>query len=247
MEIDNKKLVELINKMKEEKTIESQNEVVSEILKSKFMCPVILEAAPKGGGRVEINKDTKIQFSVIKTTEDKNYLIAFTSESEVHKWQKTKMQQSIIYTFEDYAMIATGSNNIEGFIIDPKGCNLTFSKEIIKQIRSSIVRESVVEKDTRVELGNPKDYPQELVDKLKDILKNKMPQVTKAYLQLMSTNDSLSYLVLIDANGKEKEYFNTIASAAIPFLKGMPLNLATLDTELGQKVIEQFKPFYEKE
>lgn len=247
MEIDNKKLIELINKMKEEKTIEAQNEVVSEILKSRFMCPVILESAPKGGGRVEINKDTKIQFSVIKTADGKNYLMAFTSEPEVHKWQKTKMQQSLIYTFEDYAMIVTGSNNIEGFIIDPKGCNLIFNRELIKQIKSSITRESVVEKDTQVELGNPKDYPQELVDKLKDMFKNNMPEVKKAYLQLMAANDKLSYLVLIDAQGNEKQYFNTIASTAIPFLKGMPLNLTSLDTELGQKVIEQFKPFYEKE
>ena len=246
MDINNKELIDSINAMKEEKTLEAQNKVITEVLKSRFMCPVILEAAPKGGGRIDINKDTKIQFSIIKTTDGKNYLIAFTSDEEVHKWQTNKVQQSLIYTFEDYAMIATNNETLDGFIIDPKGCNLVFTKEMIKEIKASITRESVVEKDTQVELGIPKDYPTELVEKLKDLFAN-MSDVKKAYLQLMVKDEAMSYLVLIDADGKEKELFNTIASAAIPFLKGMPLNLAPLNTEFGQKAIENFEPFYVKE
>ena len=143
-------------------------------------------------------------------------------------------------------MIATNNETLDGFIIDPKGCNLVFTKEMIKEIKASITRESVVEKDTQVELGIPKDYPTELVEKLKDLFAN-MSDVKKAYLQLMVKDEAMSYLVLIDADGKEKELFNTIASAAIPFLKGMPLNLAPLNTEFGQKAIENFEPFYVKE
>lgn len=246
MDINNKELINSINVMKEEKTLEAQNKVITEVLKAKFMCPVILESAPKGGGRIDINKDTKIQFSIIKTTDGKNYLIAFTSDEEVHKWQKNKIQQSLIYTFEDYAMIATNNETLDGFIIDPKGCNLVFTKEIIKEIKASITRESVVEKDTQVELGIPKNYPTELVEKLKDVFAN-IGTIKKAYLQLMVKDEAMSYLVLIDADGNEKEHFNTIASAAIPFLNGMPLNLAPLNTEFGQKAIENFEPFYVKE
>ena len=246
MEVDNKSLIEAISKMKEEKTLESQNRVIAEVLKAKFMCPVVLQSAPKGGGKITIDKTTQIQFSVVKTTEGKNYLIAFTTEEEVHKWQKEKTQQSIIYTFEDYAMISTNNDNIEGFIIDPKGCNLVFTKDMIKNIKSNITSESTVEKDSQIELGIPKDYPQELVDKLKDLFMN-IPQIKRAYLQLMVKDEAMSYLVLIDADGNEKEYFNTIASAAIPFLNGMPLNLAPLNTEFGQKAIEEFSPFYVKE
>ena len=246
MEVDNKKLIELIDKLKEEKSMEVQNQVISEVLKSRFLCPVILESAPKGGGKVDINKDTKIQFSVIKTNDGKNFLIAFTSDSEVHKWQKEKVQQSIIYTFEDYAMIATNNDNIEGFVIDPKGCNIAFTKDMIKEIKQNITREGVVEKDTQIEIGNPKDYPQELVDKLKDLFLN-MQDVKKAYLQLMTKNDEIGYLIVIYADGKEKELFNTIASAAIPFLNGMPLNMVESDSELAKTVEEKFEPFYIKE
>ena len=243
--VDNKKLIELIEKLKEEKSMEVQNQVISEILKSRFLCPVILESAPKGGGKIEINRDTKIQFSIIKTKEGKTFLIAFTSDEEVNKWQKSKIQQSIIYTFEDYAAIVTNNENINGFVIDPKGCNIAITKEMINEIKSNVTQETVLEKDTTVELGIPKDYPEELVKKLSDLFLN-MPKVEKAYLMLMTKSDKLSYLVIVDANGEEKEYFNTIATAAIPFLKGMPLNLLPANTEFGKKAMEKFTPFYNK-
>ena len=241
--IDNSKLIELIDKLKEEKNMEAQNKVISEVLKSKFMCPVILESAPKGGGKIEVVKDTKIQFSIIKTKEGKNFLIAFTSEPEVHKWQKSKIQQSIIYTFEDYAMIVTNNENLEGFVIDPMGCNLVFTKQMIKEIKQNVTKETVMEKDTQIEIGIPKDYPEELAKKLKDLFSN-FSDVKKAYLLLMTKEEELSYLLVIDANGNEKQYFNTIATASIPFLNNMPLNFIEANTDLGQKVAIDFKPFY---
>ena len=143
-------------------------------------------------------------------------------------------------------MIATNNDNIEGFVIDPKGCNIAFTKDMIKEIKQNITREGVVEKDTQIEIGNPKDYPQELVNKLKDLFLN-MQDVKKAYLQLMTKNDEIGYLIVIYADGKEKELFNTIASAAIPFLNGMPLNMVESDSELAKTVEEKFEPFYTKE
>lgn len=242
--INNKELIDAIEKMKEEKTMETQNKVIAEVLKAKFMCPVILQDAPKGGGKININKETKIQFSVIKTTNGKNFLIAFTSDEEVNKWQKNKTQQSIIYTFEDYAIISQNNDNLEGFIIDPKGCNLIFTKNMIVQIKNSITRENVVKKDTQVELSVPKDISEDLQNKLHDVLVNNK-EIKKAYLLNMLKEDEKSYLLIIDASGKEKEYFNTIASALIPFLRDLPLNLLPINTEFGTKAIEKFKPFYE--
>ncbi len=244
--VNNSKLIELIDKLKEEKSMEAQNKVISEVLRSRFMCPVILESAPKGGGKIQVGKETKIQFSIIKTKEEKNFLIAFTSEPEVHKWQKQKTQQSIIYTFEDYAMIICNNENIDGFIIDPMGCNLVFTEEMIREIKQNITTESVMEKDTQIQLGVPKDYPEDLVRKLKDLFMN-ISDVKKAYLLLMTKGEELSYLLVIDAQGNAKQYFNTIATASIPFLNNMPLNFVEANTDLGQKIASDFTPFFDKE
>ena len=51
------------------------------------------------------------------------------------------MQQSIVYTFEDYAKIVTENENLHGFIIDPKGVNLVFTEDmIIWKISSKIFK-----------------------------------------------------------------------------------------------------------
>lgn len=243
MEIDNKELIELINKMKEEKTPESQNKVINQIIKSKFLCPVVLADAPKGGGKVQITKDTKIQFSIVKTTDERNFLIAFTSDEEVNKWQKEKMQQSIIYTFEDYAQIITGNENLHGFIIDPKGVNLVFTEEMIKQIKQSLTHTSVLEADTEVQIGAPSEYPEELLQKLQDTLRN-YTEVKKAYLLLMKNGEEVSYILILDASGKEQELFNDIATSVIPFLNGMPLNMAPMSTDFGTQISQRFEPIY---
>lgn len=243
MEINNKELIELIEKMKDEKTPESQNKVIGQILKSKFLCPVVLADAPKGGGKVQITKDTKIQFSIVKTTDERNFLIAFTSDEEVNKWQKEKMQQSIVYTFEDYAKIITENENLHGFIIDPKGVNLVFTEDMIKQIKSSITKVETLEADTEVQIATPKEYPEELLQKLQDTLRN-YPEVKKAYLLLMKRGEEVSYILILDASGKEQELFNNIASSVIPFLDGMSISMAPLSTDFGKTISERFEPVY---
>lgn len=245
MEINNTKLTELINKMKEEKSVEAQNEVISETLKSRFLCPIIIDSSLPKNGKVEIKKDTKIQFSIIRTNDNKSYLMAFTSEPEVHKWQKGKTQQSIVYTFEDYAMIVENNSNLEGFVIDPMGANLLFNKEMISQIKSNLTHETTMKKDTQVELAPIQEYPEDLLKKLEDLFNN-LGEINRAYLLNMKEDDQISYLLTIDADGKEKEHFNTIASAIIPFINGMPLSMVTIDSEVGKQVESHFKPIYEK-
>ena len=246
MKVDNRKLIELINIMREEKTLQAQNVVISEILKSHFFCPVVIQGAPQGGGTINITKDTQVSFLTIEGTDNKKYLLAFTSEEELLKWKKQDKQQSIIYTFEDYAMIVTNNSNIDGFAIDPYGSNIMFNEEMIKGIKSSITNENVMEKDTEVLLGIPGEYPEDLVKKLKDYFKN-INDITKAYLLLMVKDDKKNYLVVIEGNGDVKEYFSSIATAAMPFLDGMPLNLTPYDTDFGRNAIKEIEPFYIKE
>ena len=246
MEINNTKLVELIAKMKEEKTVEAQNAVIAEILKSRFLCPVIIDKSLPKNGRVEIKKDTKIQFSIIKTTDEKNYLMAFTSEPEVHKWQKEQTQQSIIYTFEDYAMIVTNNANLEGFVIDPMGANILLNKEMIKQIKSNLTHESTIKKDTKIEIAPFQTYPEGLEAKIKDMCNN-LGGINTAYICQMKQDDAVSVLLVIDADGKEKEYFNTLASAIIPFLGEHQLDMVAESSEIGTQVKNHFAPIYVKE
>ena len=60
-----------------------------------------------------------------------------------------------------------------------------------------------------------------------------------------------SYLSLVEVSTKRITNdtivgTKNIATAAIPFLKGMPLNLLPANTEFGKKAMEKFTPFYNK-
>ncbi len=246
MNIDNSKLVEKIEKMKKEKTVEAQNEVITEILRARFLCPIIIDKSLAKNGRVEIKKDTKIQFSIIKTKEEKTYLIAFTSEAEVNKWQKNPTQQSIIYTFEDYAMIALNNENLDGFVVDPMGANLLFNTEMIKQIKSNLTHESTIKKDTEIEIAPIKDYPEGLETKVKDMCNN-LGKINCAYICQMKQEDKVSVLLVIDADGNEKEFYSSLAGAIIPFLGEYQLDMVALSSEIGKQVKSHFEPIYVKE
>lgn len=244
MEVNNEKLIELINKMKEEKTAQSQNEVISQVLRSKFLCPVILEQTPVDG-KVQITRDTKIQFSIIKTQDGKTFLIAFTGDEEVQKWQQQKVQQSIIYTFEDYAMVVTHNDNLDGFIIDPKGANLVFTQEMIEEIKSNLTRENVVAKDTEIQLKAVDEIAEDFKMKLTDTLRN-YADITGAMLLNMKQGEEISYLLIVDSAEEDKTIYNNIAGALIPFLNGLPLNITHASTEIGKAVQDKFEPIYTK-
>ncbi len=247
MELNNNELVNSIKEMKETKTDESQIKVITGIRKAKFLCPVIIEDAPVGGGKINITKDSKVQFSIIKANDGKNYLLAFTSEPEIHKWQTTQKQQTLIYTFEDYAHIILNNPLINGFVIDPKGENLVLSEETINAMRNNITKEVEIEKDTEVELGIPANYPEDLVPKLKDCLRN-IEECQKAYLMLMKQNgENSGYLLVVDAGKNTKDYFTQISSALAPYLEGMGLSMTIFDSEVGKSVSEHFEPIYIKE
>lgn len=242
MELDNKELVELIQKMKEEKTQELQNQVIMNVLKSKFLCPVVIPNAPHGNGKIQITKDTKIQFSIIKTTDEKSFLLAFTADEEVHKWQKEQTQQSIIYTFEDYAKIVCGNDHLDGFILDPYGVNLVFTEDLIKQIKSSVVKQDKIEANTQIEVSKFATYPDGLLQKLQDMLMN-YPVVKKAYLLGMKQGGESGALLIIDAP-EDREMYNSIATGLIPFLAGLSLRIIPIESDLAEQIMQKFEPVY---
>lgn len=244
MDINNEKLIEIINKMKEEQTQESQNEVIHEVLKSQFMCPVILPDAPRGGGKININRNSKVQFSIIKTNDDKNFLIAFTSDDEVKKWiPQGSTQQSLIYSFADYAQVVLNNDGLEGFILDPRGVNLVFTKEMISQISGGITTKSDLKAGTEIQLSMPAAFPENLIEKACDIFRN-IPDVSKAFMLSMKQDGKESYLLVLDANGNEETHLNRIVTAILPFVGNMPISVVPFATDLGRAVAEKFDPMY---
>jgi len=110
----------------------------------------------------------------------------------------------------------------------------------------------VVQKETEVLLGQPANYPSEMVSALTALLK-KHTVIKSAYLCLMhdkSLNDKPSLLVGFEGNGDLAEAMKeagTVAADTAP--KGVPVDLVVLkkgDSEVSEYMFKSVKPFYER-
>lgn len=110
----------------------------------------------------------------------------------------------------------------------------------------------VVEKETRVLLGQPSNYPSKMVDSLTQLFA-KRNNVTKAYLALMhdtSIDERPHLIVGIEADGDIERVMREAGSVATDTApQGEPVDLYRIsenDSGLSQYFINETNPFYEK-
>lgn len=254
--VTNPELVAAIDAMGKNNTKENQDQVINEVMKAHFISPVTISPVPEpsgNSGEVIIKEKTKISFSIIENTANQHFFLAFTDWDELRKWHISENQQTVILTFDDLAaMVLDEKGSFDGFVINPFGGNVTFNKTMIKALKEEKERrarggviEHVVEKDTAVQLGQPRVYPKEMVKAISDYLKNQK-NVKSAYLQLMIKEGEQSYLIIVDISGDIRETFDGIANIARSYLKGMFLDLAPYDSGFGRNATKNIQPFYKR-
>lgn len=111
----------------------------AEVLKAEYITPVMITPPPLRGknGGMRITEGSNIQFSTIGTEEGNKYLMAFTDKKEYDKWKPNAEKYIFTLNFDDYVGLLLqrnkegGPNDTRGFIINPYGCNIIVSKEMI--------------------------------------------------------------------------------------------------------------------
>lgn len=254
--VTNPELVVAIKAMKESNTKEGQDNVINEVMKAHFISPVIISPVPgpsNNNGEVVLKEKTTINFSIIENTENQQFFLAFTDWEELGKWHKGENQQILILTFDDLAaMVLDEKGNSDGFVINSHGENIIFNKNMIKPLKDEKERRAkggvvkqVVDKDTAVQLGQPRVYPKEMVNAISNYLK-KQKSVQAAYLQLMIKEGEQSYLVIVDFTGDRREIFDGIGNVAMSHLNGMFIDLVPYDSDFGRNATNNIEPFYKK-
>lgn len=217
---------------------------INELFKAKFLCPAHLELknSQKGNkGQVIVGEGSTIALISIDDQQNKHFLMAFTDWKELRKWKQEENIQTIILTCEDYQEILTKDDTpYSGFVINPYGSNIILNKEIVKNIHSS---KMTMQAGESVMIGQPKDYPTDMVEKLKQMFKD-MKEIRCAYLLWMARNNETSYLLVLDASGNEQKVFPVVGEICQPYLKENSMDMIPLSDQFGQKVVENQKPFY---
>lgn len=145
-------------------------------------------------------------------------------------------------SYNDYqSVILKDDSAYEGFVINPYSANIVLEKNSIQNINQ---RYQQIKKDESVMIGLPKEYPYDMVQKLK-IYFDKTKIVKTAYLLWMVRGEEASYLLVLDFVGVPQVVFSQIADVCQPYLKEKLLDIIPLNTVFGKSAIENQQPFYQ--
>ena len=252
-------------KLREENNPQNLNMVINELTRAIFLAPAKVEVSgpmpkPDANGRIQMPKDTRVTFSLLKASDGRSFFPAFTNEEEMRKWTQSTANQVMALRFDDYARMLQQSDNVAGFVVDPFGDNLRFESKMVASIKQQHdaavararagLRQTQIKPGDKVTIVEPTVYPDALLDPLCELFAQQ-EGVAAAYLQIMLVNETdRFYLLVLDAP-KDDKLFAAIAQAARPFMsspetlaKKINLNITTSETPLGQQGMRDSEPFY---
>lgn len=208
------------------------------------------EPVANGDGTATFQKDSMMRMPMISTQNEKHFYPIFTDWGEIRKWKNCPSNKTMILDFDNYAEMILKDDKIEGIAINPFGANFILDRKTIehiktrKEIITKGVSEQKVTKGTQVTLGEPKDYPTEMVEAIKTYL-NGEAAVRRAWLRLMYRSGEYSYLVVVDFEGDRNIVFGKIADAARPHLGNMYIDMVPFADDFGKRAVEGVEPFYQ--
>lgn len=248
--VSNPELVAALDKLRNDNTRENEEKVLELIQAAHFLIPAVLDAKLEPGGKTVLKKDSTIKLSLIETVDGKSFFPAFTDWDELRKWRAEETQQTFIFTYLDFAALLNQEGcPAGGLVINPMGANLVLTRQSINSLGSpnggSHVTREVIKKETSVIIGDPADYPDELVDALK-LFFRKQKMVDACFLRLMIKENQKSFLLIVDSSQAPETLFQKIGDIAAPYLKGMPLDMIKKDSDFGASATKDTKPFYTK-
>lgn len=242
--ITNPKLVEIMNKFLNERSAENEIVLIDRITQAQFLSPVILDGEIQNG---TIKAGATISFKMLTNNSNESFFMAFTDWEELGKWSKEK-EQTLISTYEDLkSMVEKDAQRVKGFVINPYGQNIVITPELI-QYFSRRKSEIVIKKDTKVMLGQPANYPHEMVNALSKFFAEHK-EVESAYLFLAHKegDEKPNLLFVIDFTGEKTTLFPQIAAVAQNYLgKDEYIDLVPLNTVFGKDATKNATPFYKK-
>ena len=198
-----------------------------------------------------ILKDTVISFEGINDVNGNHFIVAYTDWESLRRDPRHPDDdvETVVLSFDDYCEMV--KNNCSGIAINPFSDNYVMPKELIqhvkeiKEMQQSGHCEKVVQKDTKVQVGEPAEYPVQMIDAISKAAKTDR-RVNAIHLKLMVNGDEKSYILIVDFNGDRNEVFGLLANAGKPFLpEGMYLDIVPISDNSWKKVADN-KPFYRK-
>ena len=222
----------------------TEPEFIEELQKAQFLCPVKMDLKDEEigeNGEITLGKDTTISILSLDDSNGDRFLMAFTDWDELRKWDDSSDIQTLMLTYDDYqTILGQEESTYKGAVINPYGANIVIFNEKDKSKTTEPEEETVT-------IGIPKDYPTKMVDALIKHFET-VKSVKSAYiLSMIRDNDKKSYLLIVESEVDPQELFPILGIVCDSYLKGIPLEMAPLNSEFARNVIRDYAPFYLQE
>lgn len=195
----------------------------------------------------------RMQVNMINSPDGKTYIPLFTDMESLRKWEMFKdvPVQTVAASFDD--VMGFLNDRVSGVVINPFSENLCITTpqlQHMKQVKaqSTQINEHKLKKDTAVQIGEPKEYPLNLVNAIKSHAETD-PRIKEVHMKVMTREGEMSFLLIIDFDGELNDVFTGVAGAGRGHVPaGMFLEMVPLNSEFGQQVITTTfsKPIYKK-
>lgn len=132
--INNPMLMGALELLRAENTQEHRNLVMQEILRARFLTPVVVEPPLVAGedGVARAEADRTINLLLLKAADEKGYFMGYTDMEELKKWKAQTSHQVFALKFSDYVnMLLKPECEVNGVVINPFDHNLVITKDMI--------------------------------------------------------------------------------------------------------------------
>ena len=206
--------------------------------------------ADNGDGTAVFWQDSTVSFEMFRDADGTDYLPVFTDWDELKKNDRYRDMHvhALIITFDDISAITAGK---AGAVINPFSDNFIITPQNVihmKQHKDIVTKgysAQVVEKDTTVQIGDPADVPEEMIEAIRRYAKTDRT-IKAIWLKLMIKDGEKSWLLIVDFSGDKDKVFSSIARAATPHLRsGMFIDMVPLTDRFGQSAASG-EPIYKR-
>lgn len=262
-ELKNDELIKAMNELKANENPQTQGNFVAEAVKATYFAPVDVldsEGNPlEGDGKMQVPKDSKFSFKLIKNTEGQSYFPVFTDINEYQKWNKDEKIKTIVVSFYQMASLSIKKADEKiGIAINPMSHNLVFSPELIVNLVSHFQKqqaareENAASKDGKREVqfffGTPKNIPDSVIESFRKTL-SRIPEINAVYFVMMKQEEREHYMFIFDTElsaEEEKKTADKFCASARLVLTKFPVIAASLKSPLGEHAPKITEPFYKK-
>ena len=247
---DDKKKPELFEQIAEEIAMNARLLLVIEPFKGKRF-----NANPRDKVLLQQGGGTIIPMAV--TPSSTAYLPVYTDWTELRKGKRyanNKDVKTLVVSFDEITNIIGGEKGIiaDGVVVNLSSDQLMISPQNVlsmkehKEYLNTGHVSHVVQKDTKVTLGEPAVFPAEMAEAAARYARSN-PDINAFWLKLMTSGEEQSFLLVVDFTGDRKAVLDGLGDAATPYLpKGYFLDMIPYADSFGQQAATG-EPYYKRQ